>query len=1101
MVSFCERILSIWNIRDEVRIMSKTTMLTKMPPQQSMYPPYFEPHAGYYQPYYSGAQGNQSPRPPQYPSPYSTPQASMVPPFHPPNMSRSASQVSERPASSMGQPPTPANAPPSTQPQAAQPASSFIKPNKTSRAIKITNPVTGEVVSSKSSATPATAAQSQTPVIVSTPNAPTPPPRAPSGQHDRAESKTTTQTPEERKRVFQEEISRRAKSEQPKEEEPESAKPVQEPAQEKVEAEVKPQEPTAAVEAPAKEVVKEATADTEKAAAVDGGDAEGEKAADAATSAASKEPAEETAKEETEDERLDREIAEMEAREKEEEERQQAYEVKKAAEKAAKAKVEAEKAAKADEELKRQEREAEEREEQREREREAEKSGQEPDEQSNDAFESLKKPAIGPGASTPASGADTPASEDADAASMPPPTQTATAPRGIGAQKPKPAHLKLETSKRVEPAEPTPGMQALKSARFLEIKEEAKYPDGFKSPNPALNMGGTRKGRAYDKSFLLQFQPVFQEKPSIDWDQKVRDTLGSGDEPGSARPGSARTPSSNVGRSASGRPGPSSMASFGGPMGSFGGSSGPRTLPPGTTSQERFQASQSSTRSGGMGALPMGRAPSQFGGMPQAAGMSRTNSLQQMGGMGNMVPGSPRQPSTRGGARGGSSRRGGDRNMSRKEEAELANKMPLTAHMDLKPLDKSGSGWKPTSLVGQPMQAQHDLNGNMAPDMVQRKVKAALNKMTPSTFEKISDQILEIAGQSKNESDGRTLRQVIQLTFEKACDEAHWAEMYAQFCSKMLQTMSTDIRDETIVDKAGNPVVGGALFRKYLLNRCQEEFERGWEVNLPDKPEGSTQEAALLSDDYYIAAAAKRRGLGLIQFIGQLYKLRMLTLRIMHECVMKLLNFEGDPDESAIENLTTLLRSVGDTMERDEQGTGLLNTYFERIEKSLLASSALASRPRFMLLDLVDLRKANWKGKNDGSKGPKTIEQIHADAEAALRAAEAERQRTQQRGGGRPPPGRGDARNFSSNMPPPDFKSNMLGSDDLKRLQNRNRPAANTGGLGPGGNLGPGSSLGARAGSRRGNLGPSSSGNTTRTNTPPVEKEKKEEPASQNAFG
>lgn len=89
-----------------------------------------------------------------------------------------------------------------------------------------------------------------------------------------------------------------------------------------------------------------------------------------------------------------------------------------------------------------------------------------------------------------------------------------------------------------------------------------------------------------------------------------------------------------------------------------------------------------------------------------------------------------------------------------------------------------------------------------------------------------------------------------------------------------------DIKDENIRDKSGNVVAGGSLFRKYLLNRCQEEFERGWKVNLPPKPEGVTEEAAMMSDEYYQAAAAKRRGLGLVKFIGELYKLGMLTERI-----------------------------------------------------------------------------------------------------------------------------------------------------------------------------------------------------------------------------
>lgn len=89
-----------------------------------------------------------------------------------------------------------------------------------------------------------------------------------------------------------------------------------------------------------------------------------------------------------------------------------------------------------------------------------------------------------------------------------------------------------------------------------------------------------------------------------------------------------------------------------------------------------------------------------------------------------------------------------------------------------------------------------------------------------------------------------------------------------------------DIKDENIRDKNGNVVAGGSLFRKYLLNRCQEEFERGWKINLPPKPEGVTEEIAMMSDEYYIAAAAKRRGLGLVKFIGELYKLGMLTERI-----------------------------------------------------------------------------------------------------------------------------------------------------------------------------------------------------------------------------
>ena len=44
----------------------------------------------------------------------------------------------------------------------------------------------------------------------------------------------------------------------------------------------------------------------------------------------------------------------------------------------------------------------------------------------------------------------------------------------------------------------------------------------------------------------------------------------------------------------------------------------------------------------------------------------------------------------------------------------------------------------------------------------------------------------------------------------------------------------------------------------------------------------------------------RRRSLGNIRFIGELYKLQMLTARIMHECVKKLLK---TTDEESLECL------------------------------------------------------------------------------------------------------------------------------------------------------------------------------------------------------
>ncbi|PTB75370.1 ARM repeat-containing protein, partial [Trichoderma longibrachiatum ATCC 18648] len=574
----------------------------------------------------------------------------------------------------------------------------------------------------------------------------------------------------------------------------------------------------------------------------------------------------------------------------------------------------------------------------------------------------------------------------------------------------------------------------------------------------------------YDAAFLLQFQKVFTEQPSLQFHQQIKQLIGDGD--GNRSQSRGQTPSSA-------RQGSRGGGGF--PGGSFGVPGG-RTLPPGTTSADRMAIASGALPRPQVNPMASFQRPGTA--FPASSSMSRTSSQN----MRNNLPNSPRQSSR--------STRGSRRNDMGAKDAQASKTMPLTAGQEVKPITVSASGWKASSLGKAPSAAVPQPGQLMDPEMVQRKVKAALNKMTPENFERISEQILAIASQSKDETDGRTLRQVIQLTFEKATDEAHWASMYAKFCKRMLETMSPDIRDENIKDKNGNVVSGGNLFRKYLLNRCQKEFERGWTTNLPEAPKESeegekkTGDAAMLSDEYYAAAAAKRRGLGLVQFIGELFKLGMLTERIMHECVTKLVDYKGMPDEAEIESLCKLLRTIGANLDETDKGRPLMDIYFQRIQ-GMADLPELQSRMRFMLMDIIDLRRARWVSK-EGNKGPKTLEEVRAEAEAQSAAKAQEAARTSQRGGpggGRPPVGRGDARGFSGSFNQP---SNQVGMDDLRRLKGSsvNRTSSSNVTLGPtsmlssrsnsGRRFGPGGALGrggddSNNSSRAGTPGPTSS--------------------------
>lgn len=312
------------------------------------------------------------------------------------------------------------------------------------------------------------------------------------------------------------------------------------------------------------------------------------------------------------------------------------------------------------------------------------------------------------------------------------------------------------------------------------------------------------------------------------------------------------------------------------------------------------------------------------------------------------APGSP-GGMQRDGSHGGRSRSGrGGKGRHPPREQPGGPTIPLD---QVVPLEKSENRWVPTTLDDQAASATTAaLEADIIPEeIVIRKVKSLLNKLTLEKFDSISKQILEYANQSVKETDGKTLRVVIQLVFEKATDESQFASMWAQLCRMMLDNISSEIRDESVKDKDGQYVTGSNLFRKYLLNRCQEDFERGWKGKLPEMPDTNS---GVLSDEYYAAVKAKRQGLGLIRLIGELFKLQMLTERIMHECIKKLLSNVSDPEEEETESLCKLMTTVGKDLDHPK-AKGWMDIYFERI-KELQASDKLSSRIRFMIQVSLD---------------------------------------------------------------------------------------------------------------------------------------------------
>ncbi len=93
---------------------------------------------------------------------------------------------------------------------------------------------------------------------------------------------------------------------------------------------------------------------------------------------------------------------------------------------------------------------------------------------------------------------------------------------------------------------------------------------------------------------------------------------------------------------------------------------------------------------------------------------------------------------------------------------------------------------------------------------------------------------------------------------------------------------------------------------------------------------------------------ARQRALGNIQFIGHLYRKKMLTEKIMHECIKKLLADVAAPKQEDLECLAKLMSTVGRQLDANPNAKMYMDAYFDRVAM-LGKNMSLESRIRFML--------------------------------------------------------------------------------------------------------------------------------------------------------
>ncbi|XP_066544926.1 eukaryotic translation initiation factor 4 gamma 1-like [Amia ocellicauda] len=296
----------------------------------------------------------------------------------------------------------------------------------------------------------------------------------------------------------------------------------------------------------------------------------------------------------------------------------------------------------------------------------------------------------------------------------------------------------------------------------------------------------------------------------------------------------------------------------------------------------------------------------------------------------------------------------------RKQPRKIITGVSFTAKVKLHKTEKA---WKPNIR-----KATTEDTETIKTEELFCRMRSILNRLTPQMFHQLMRLVTELTIDTEERLKG-----VVDLIFEKAISEPNFSVTYANMC-RCLMELSVPT-----TGKLGMTVT----FRQLLLRNCKTEFEKdqgGAEV--VEKKQKELDACLVIKTKliFFKCKEAKgkhrRRAVGNIQFIGQLLKVKMLNENTMHNCVI--VQLLRKQDEESLECLCRLLSTIGKDLD-SEKSKPPMDQYFKQMEQ-IVKERKTSSRIRFMLQDVLDLRKDNWVPRRD-DQGPKTIDQIHKEAQ------------------------------------------------------------------------------------------------------------------------
>ncbi|KAJ3333788.1 hypothetical protein HDU76_003602 [Blyttiomyces sp. JEL0837] len=326
---------------------------------------------------------------------------------------------------------------------------------------------------------------------------------------------------------------------------------------------------------------------------------------------------------------------------------------------------------------------------------------------------------------------------------------------------------------------------------------------------------------------------------------------------------------------------------------------------------------------------------------------------------------------------------------------ETASNLPEIATTEVLKLVPSATAWRPsrrtarsessTSQEDPSLKAQSEEDAAL--QSMEKEANGYYNKLTVEKFDTISGNFLKLELRSET-----FVLKLAYLIVDKSVMQPHFHAMYANLCSKLHKELPRIFSWMEVNQKQG-------CFRKHLLDRCQDIFSNreDWSKDEYSGHNLSSQERiailhALSPEDkekyameQYKRDQAKRKYLGNVEFMAQLFKVEILPGKVIERVVSGLSTPRpvADVVEEEVETLVKLLSTAGPVLDTTPSGRTCLDKGFERIE-ALAGEKSIDSRVRFAIKDVMDLRKNGWKAR---------VETVGPTTRAEIRRMEEEKER------------------------------------------------------------------------------------------------------------